>query len=117
MRKLCLTALRERGREGPSDVCNVFVEHFDHGLLHPSLVCICTCFTHTGEIRRREGGREGEREGRREGGREGGKLKGRGGGREQRELMFFPSPSPEHVPVPTRQQGWDGRRNTGGTPS
>ena len=62
----------------------------------------------------REGGREGEgRRGIR--GREGSSKGGMVGG--NRELMFFPSPSPEHVPVPTRQQGWDGRRNTGETPS
>ena len=37
----------------PSDACNVFVEDFDLGVLHPSLVCICIfanpmkSFTHT----------------------------------------------------------------------
>ena len=64
----------------PSDVCNVFVEHFDHLILDystPHWFCICIfanpmkCFTRTG--------------GRVEKEREGGKERGRVGERERKE--------------------------------
>ena len=81
---LCLNTLLYNtcGLE-PSDVCNVFVEHFDHLILEYSLVCICIVANPMKSFTHGEEGREGRREGRGGEGREG--LEGRVKKREWRE--------------------------------